>query len=376
MTAVLDDYSELIGQIYDASLDVAAWPEALEAACRVVGAPMGTLGAFSSGSRTYDVQLFHGYEARWIDLYRQKYAALNPLRGSTDGQAVGEIRCLSAAGLIGAFAGDPMYEEWVKPQRIHDLAEVVLDASPSHAATLTFVTRVEDGLFTPEAMRRIELLFPHVRRSVMVSRVLAMHGRGDGLLDAVIDELAAGVFVLGRNAEVLRSNRAGAAMLAVGDVVCAIAGALQLNDPQARQSLNAALRPANLSAASAARATSVPLHDIDGRRFVAHMLPLSPSGATREWATPQGRLAVIVGEADPDLESALTALARTYDLTAAETRVARGLAEIGSAPMIARAQGVSVATVRTHLRSLYAKSGTRRQADFIALLRGFASPFG
>ena len=36
--------------------------------------------------------------------------------------------------------------------------------------------------------------------------------------------------------------------------------------------------------------------------------------------------------------------------------------------------GLSEATVRTHLRRLYAKTGTSRQADLVKLVAGYANP--
>jgi hypothetical protein len=36
--------------------------------------------------------------------------------------------------------------------------------------------------------------------------------------------------------------------------------------------------------------------------------------------------------------------------------------------------GISVSTVKTHLRRLFAKTGTDRQADLVKLVAGYANP--
>jgi DNA-binding CsgD family transcriptional regulator len=377
MSVALDDFSTLVGQIYEASLDVSVWPQTLDAVCRFVGAPMGAMGSYSVSQRRHDIHIFSGYEAYWVDLFRAKYGAINPLLGSTNGQGVGEIRCLSAAGLIGAFEGQPMYEEWVKPQRILDLAEVVLDATVSRAATMTFVTRVEDGVLTGENIRRIELLFPHVRRSVLISQVLNNHRRSEGELRGVVDALAAGVFVLGARGQILRSNAAGVALLGAGEVVAARGGVLKFAGAEADRALRDALRGAEAgSLALGGKGTSIPLRAPSGESYVGHILPVSEAAAEGALDAPDGRIAVFVNATHPELAPALETLARTYGLTAAESRVARALAEVGSTPVIARTLGVKVATVRTHLRSLFEKTGARRQVEIVSLLQGFASPFG
>ncbi len=363
---MLDAYSTVVGQIYEASLDASAWPEAMGAACRFVGAPMGGIGSYAIGPKRYDIHIFSGYEAHWVELYREKYGAMNPLVGATSGRDIGQIKCLSVAGLIGAFDGQPMYEEWVKPQRILDIAEVVLDATVSHVATLDFVTRVEDGVLTGENLRKIELLFPHIRRSVLIGRVLKMHRRGEGELSGVVDGLAAGVFVLGGRGEILRGNAAGAAMLSAGRLVTAPGGVLRFASLEADRALREALR--------GERGASTALRDADGASFVAHVAPLSAVAAEDDLETPGGKIAVFVNATHPDLAPALETLARTYGLTGAESRVARAVAEVGATPMVARTLGVSVTTVRTHLRSLFEKTGARRQVEIVSLLQGFASP--
>lgn len=57
-----------------------------------------------------------------------------------------------------------------------------------------------------------------------------------------------------------------------------------------------------------------------------------------------------------------------FDLTAAEARVARRLVEGQSVTAIARAFGVATSTVRSQLKSIFGKTGTRRQAEIVSLL--------
>src|SRR5262249_12533180 len=59
-----------------------------------------------------------------------------------------------------------------------------------------------------------------------------------------------------------------------------------------------------------------------------------------------------------------------FDLTPAEARVARSLATGKTMVAIAREGGVSRETVRTHVRSVLAKTGCERQAEAVALLSG------
>ncbi len=59
-----------------------------------------------------------------------------------------------------------------------------------------------------------------------------------------------------------------------------------------------------------------------------------------------------------------------FDLTPAEARVARGIAECQSVEGIADLLGVSRETIRTQLKAVLAKTGTGRQVELAALLAG------
>jgi DNA-binding CsgD family transcriptional regulator len=64
----------------------------------------------------------------------------------------------------------------------------------------------------------------------------------------------------------------------------------------------------------------------------------------------------------------LSLLAEAYRLTRAELLLVQGLMDGSSLDAIAAARNVSVETVRTQLKSVFAKTGTNRQIDLVALL--------
>ena len=65
---------------------------------------------------------------------------------------------------------------------------------------------------------------------------------------------------------------------------------------------------------------------------------------------------------------ALAKFSRRHRLTPAETAVAGLLAQAHSAAEIAKLLGVSVYTVRAHVRGIYSKIGINRQAALIRLI--------
>jgi DNA-binding CsgD family transcriptional regulator len=62
-----------------------------------------------------------------------------------------------------------------------------------------------------------------------------------------------------------------------------------------------------------------------------------------------------------------------FDLTPAEAKITIALLEGGDLRSIAAAQRVSIETIRSQLKSVFAKTNTSRQADLIALLMRITS---
>ena len=68
------------------------------------------------------------------------------------------------------------------------------------------------------------------------------------------------------------------------------------------------------------------------------------------------------------------ALAALFNLTAAEARVFCQIAAGRTQAAVAMALGIAASTVKTHLLRLFAKTGTRRQADLVKLAGSLALP--
>ncbi|NMA97963.1 MAG: helix-turn-helix transcriptional regulator [Phyllobacteriaceae bacterium] len=61
-----------------------------------------------------------------------------------------------------------------------------------------------------------------------------------------------------------------------------------------------------------------------------------------------------------------------FDLSPAEAAIARGLSQGQSVQEIARTRAISITTARTHLAHVFSKTGTRHQAQLVALLKGIS----
>ncbi|APW72017.1 helix-turn-helix transcriptional regulator, partial [Sphingopyxis granuli] len=117
------------------------------------------------------------------------------------------------------------------------------------------------------------------------------------------------------------------------------------------------------------RGCSIAIRDRDQTgRAVLHLVP-----ASRDAMGMFDRVRLFAVLADPDNRALPGAdiIAALFDLTPAEARVARAIAENRAPAELASEWGISVETIRSQLKRAFAKTSTTRQSELVSLLTRF-----
>jgi DNA-binding CsgD family transcriptional regulator len=252
---------------------------------------------------------------------------------------------------------------------------VVVEKSVSSVAVFNVFRHQRDGMADDATFRRMRLLAPHIRRAVLIGRVIDLKTAEAATFADTLDGLAAGMFLVNADARIVHANASARAMLAARDVLHAAGDRLAANDPQTDHALrDIFLAAGNSDAALGVKGVAVPLTARDGERHVGHVLPLTSGARRRAGASYAAAAALFVHKAAMDIPSPPEVIAKTFKLTPSELRVLLALVKIGGAPEVAEALGVAETTVKFHLKHLFEKTGTGRQADLVKLVAGFANP--
>jgi DNA-binding CsgD family transcriptional regulator len=233
---------------------------------------------------------------------------------------------------------------------------------------VTFILsrRMERGPFERVSADRLDELRPHLARSVLISARLQLERAR-----------VAGEALAAMGVPALVFNEAGK-VLAANSVIEELTGFVRwrafdkvsLKDKRADQLLRDAI--ATVDSESGPRVRSFPVHDDEAETtMVAHVIPIRLSARDiflRCFAVLA--LTPVTRPQAPPVELVQS----LFDLTPAEARVARSLAAGRTAEDMASDGGVSLNTVRTHVRGVLQKTGCNRQADVVALLTGIARP--
>src|SRR4051812_29027190 len=285
--------SALIGDIYDAALDPGLWPRVLQKGCAFVGGVACNLYAEDPATRTGNVLYSFGVERHYGRLYYARYIKQNPF---TTAQLFLDVEQVVSLGDIvphAEFRETAFYKEWAQPQGWVDAVTAVLEKSATRYAAISVIRHERDGLVDEEARWRMSLLVPHVRRALLIGKVVALHQAEASTLADSLDGISAGMFLVDASGRMLHANASGLAMIGDGKFLRAAGDRLIACDHAANRALQEIFVAAECGdEAVAIKATCVPLPAREGEDHVAHVLPLI-AGMRRKAGVAYAAVAVI-----------------------------------------------------------------------------------
>jgi DNA-binding CsgD family transcriptional regulator len=368
--------SQLIGDIYDAALDAELWPRALAGVCGFVGASQANIFWQDVVGKAAKKFFEWGNDPHYTQLYMDVYAKINPMFPGAYAQPLGEV--FSQIDLIpfDELHETRIYKEWMAPQGFVDFVGCLLEKSGGSCTPVAVIRHERDGIVDKHTIARMALIVPHLRRAAVIGNVVGLRTCEASKLADTLDGLAAGILLVDGAGRITHTNVSGLAMLDDGAILVSHGGRLTARDPACDRALKEVFADASRGdAAVGSKGVVVSMVADGGQRYVAHVLPLTAGARRNAGRAYDAVAAVFVHEPALETPSLPDVLAKAYKLTAMELRVLLGIVQVGGGPTVAEELGISASTVRSHLRHLYQKTGTNRQADLVKLVVAFESPW-
>ncbi len=231
-----------------------------------------------------------------------------------------------------------------------------------HCRTAELSASEGDGnaaLGEPE-LELLRLLIPHLRRAATISNALDAKKFEAACLSETLDALRLGVVLTNEEARIVHANRAARTMMRRDGPLRDVEGVMRAARPPAAAKLQAAVTAACHEAGLEGVAVRL---DGNKKPVVAYVFPLTASNASLD-AKP---VAAMLINAPLDEVECARALASTFKLTGAETRMLIRMLAGKNLVEAAVDAGVAMTTARTHLNRIFAKTGVSRQSDLIRL---------
>lgn len=353
----MDLHERLRDDLQATTVSNAAWPEFLLKLSDLLGASEAVLGG---GDRSGANEFFAPRtDPDFVTRYREIFHQQNAVMRAVARQGTGAITLTDTLPEIDDFRRSDFYNLWCVPQKFNYGLALNLASSTGWFGSLVINTSSQ---VTTTQIEQLHAIAPDVQRAVERWKWLEQLQLANRMTLNTLDMAGQGALLLSQSGRVLDCNGMAQSMLTDGRLLLRD-GQIGCADTASHQALVRLI--AHCLAHPDKGGGRVQISGRDG----ALLVQCAPFSADMHYAAPQ-RPSAILMITDPTqrMRQRLRELTQRFGLTRAEIELALAVVETGSRKAAAEARGVSDATARAQLTSIFDKTGVRRQTELVRLL--------
>lgn len=360
------DLLDLISAIYEAAVDSTGWHGVLER----IGDAVGHASVALVTTEDFDM-LVDAWQVRhdpaYLRLRLERYSRPDSNRGLRAFMEIDPLRVVSRKQFQTdrELEADPFFDAIWAPQGLYYACIATLyRAGPLLSAFGVYRPR-RFGDFNRDETEIVEQLVPHLARALWIHRHLATDRIDRRRAEETLNLLSAAIWLLAEGGRIIFANRRADALLQRRDGLTSRAGKLAASHHPDHPRLTSAVA----AAARDRRATVLPLRRGSERRPLQVWVAPLPREKDHAfgWIPASDVLVLAV---DPESRPAppIEALRALHPLTDAEARLARGLLDGERLEDYAARAEITMNTAKSHLKAVFAKTDTSRQAELVRVL--------
>lgn len=351
----------LLDDIYAAALGEQAWESALGKIRVLLGQRSATLLTLDHVSLASEINAVVGDDDAWVGdvsrAYNTEFYRYDPI-----------AEVLTPNWRPGTWFEDAQlltqrqksrhvfYQDFMRPYGLGSISGMFIDRSERSSAFLSVQGGPESGGLSEAQRRQIQAVYPHVRRALRMQMRLREQEIRAAIAESALDAMTVPIFILDDARRLRWANSAAEKLLSSEPALRIVQGRFVAAGCADDAQWEAACRQAGLL-----------LRRTNGEPLPMTLLPIPQQ--SRLMRGRHGRL-VMMTAADPrKLEGQVKRLQLFFGLTPSEAELALMMCGDGLSPReCADLRGVALSTVRSQIKTIYAKTGVIRMAQLTALV--------
>ncbi|MFV8142168.1 helix-turn-helix transcriptional regulator [Mycolicibacterium senegalense] len=358
---MVTDIAKLVSDVYGAALHPQRWPSVMAHLRELTHADAaGIVTRNTDGER---VVVAASLPAAAFDPYQTYYRTIDYVLDTVEHSPTGLI--LDGPTLVASKAGSEFDHDWM---RVHDLQDglfVRLNASTTfllaapHATTKPYCTN--------ELTTQIHQLVPHLQQAITVQTDYAALQDTAAHLRSQILTSDRGMILLRPDGTIDCMNTEARRILSAGDGLSTRDSRLTASKQSTADDLDHAIAAATTGLPTNIR-SSTSLHCQRRSGLRPYTIHATPLGDDVDDQNPGTAAIIAIIDTTRPLPGLAAAMRNLYQLTPTECAVAEQLLNGNGLQAIADEFYLSIDTIKTHVRSIFTKTETHRQAELVRLL--------
>ncbi|HKY91879.1 MAG TPA: LuxR C-terminal-related transcriptional regulator [Nevskiaceae bacterium] len=359
-------FDRLIGTMYEGPLESPPWSSALQVLKERLNALHVTLMLRPPTPDSAGVMINSGgTTTEATRSYETHFFALDPFVRLQEGEVV------TAEELIGRqWLESPVYREYLKPLDIRHLLGADVYTRDGIECRFRVTRSHAQEPFSAVDKALVRLLLPHLKRSIQIHARLDTLESDRQLFAGTVNRMLLGIVSFGPSGQILEMNQEAKRILGEKDGISLSGTTLNVDSSAEGRELQRIIKqalsggpeegPGVVQAMSVTRPS--------GRAKLGVLVRAIPLG---EWSESKQRTTAVMFLRDPESSGAQPShelVRRLFGLTRMEASLALLLADGLTLDEAAEKMNVRRNTARTHLRSIFSKTGVTRQTMLVRLL--------
>lgn len=353
--------SLIIDDLYAGALEDAPWSRAMTRIADLAGA---------SGADLYSLDLINGRvlrdESHRIDpavgaAYREGYSSKDLLVAPTLRVPVGEPTADHKLVPIDIWRRSEIFNELALKNDLPHVLVTLLHKTPGQIVTLSLKGSLRHGPYSDDEARRVKLIVPHLHRALQIKDCLALAQINPANITNSLDNLSFGVIVLDASGCMIEASTVAADMMRAPDsgITHGADKRIRLPEPAGtdlyRWIIAGKRPPYPGGLLHIARPWKQPIS------VLVSVLPEN----TRSWIAGGPRWILLLFDPERRTRVSIPLIAHDLGISEREAEIAALLVAGYDLKAIAARLHISIHTARTHLKTVFGKTGIRSQAELI-----------
>jgi DNA-binding CsgD family transcriptional regulator len=353
---------QIVEHLYAGAMDSCVWRQAINGIADWLGCAGGILFAANPTTQVIIRDEISRGDPKIMQTYRQHWVSTDMRITAGANMPIGEPH--NERQLVDKRTWDrsPLLNEFLLPSDYPFMLATWLHKSASKVVALTFEGSFHRGPFDENDTRKLKRVIPHVQRALQVRDRLEAHEVRAATLISVVEKSNTGVIVLDQKGRILEATGAAERLLmSEPGIRRASDRTLWLREPagsQLREWVMTGLPPSS----HASGFLSVPRQNgLASISLVVTPMPRLPT----LWTAADPRWLVFVFDPERRLSPSAALISSELGISAREGEIAVLLSLGHTLPSVATRLGISLHTVRVHLKHIFEKTGIHSQGELI-----------